>query len=124
MPTFDTARIMGASASEAWAILIDTQRWTEWGPSIVAVESSSRFIRAGLRGKVRTFAGLWLPFEIVAFEDGRRWSWRVAGAAATGHRVEPMGPRRCRVVFEVPWPLAPYALVCQLALVRIARLLA
>jgi len=87
------------------------------------VEPAAGVVVAGLRGRVRTRLGLSLPFEITAVEPGRAWRWRVAGVAATGHRVEPLGPMRCRVVFEVPRWAAPYALVCRAALRRLSRLL-
>ena len=54
-------------------------------------------------------ARVWLPFEVARFEDGHAWSWRVGGILATGHRVEPLGPSRCRVVFELPALALPYA---------------
>jgi hypothetical protein len=120
----EVARLMNASASEAWRLLVDTRRWPEWGPSIRAVECPTRFIGPGSRGRVRTAIGLWFWFEVVEFEEGRRWSWRVGGVPATGHRVEPLGARRCRVVFEVPAPAWPYAVVCRRALRRIERALA
>jgi hypothetical protein len=119
----EVARIVAVSAEEAWALLIDTERWAEWGPSITAVECSTRFIGAGSRGRVRTVMGFWLSFEIVRFDAGHAWSWRVAGIPATGHRVEPLGTSHCRVVFEVPRLAGPYSLVCRLALRRIQRVL-
>lgn len=118
--TVDVARVIDASAADAWSLLVDTERWVEWGPSITRVESASRWLRAGSRGRVRTVLGLWLPFEVTRFEEGRAWSWRVRGLVATGHRVEPLGPCRCRVVFEVPRLAWPYALVCRRALRLIA----
>jgi hypothetical protein len=121
---FDIARIVDAPAAEAWSLLVDTQRWPQWGPSIRKVECETRRLRAHSRGRVRTWWGLWLPFEVAGFEDGHAWSWKVAGIPATGHRVEPLGPRRSRVVFELPAIFLPYAVICRRALARIARLLA
>lgn len=80
-------------------------------------------VRAGTRGRVRSALGVWLPFEVTHYEEGRAWAWRVCGVHATGHRVEELAPNRCRVVFELPWLAAPYALICRWALRRIARIL-
>lgn len=123
MGTFDVGAVVHASPAEAWSLLVDTTRWSEWGPSIAAVESATRFVGPGSRGRVRTRFGVWLPFEVDDYVEGRRWSWRVAGLPATGHRVEPLEPGTCRVVFEVPVLAAPYAVVCRLALRRIERAL-
>lgn len=112
-----------APASAAWELLTDTSRWPQWGPSLSRVESVERYIRAGSTGRVQTLIGVWLPFRITEFIDGQRWGWQVAGIPATGHRVEPLGPQRCRVVFEVPAIAAPYLAVCRLAAERIKRIL-
>lgn len=117
------ARQIEAAPADAWGLLADTSEWPAWGPSIREVDSEDRVVRRGTRGRVRTLLGLWLPFEITRVAEGRAWSWRVLGIRATGHRVEALGPHRCRVVFEVPWLAAPYALVCRRALRRIAELL-
>jgi len=89
------------------------------GPERPAVDAPARRIGPGMRGRVKTALGLWLPFEITDWEAGRRWSWRVAGVPATDHVVEPLGPGRCRVAFAVPrW--APFYLpVCRAALRRL-----
>jgi hypothetical protein len=111
-----------ASAEAVWELLVDTTRWLEWGPSIVGVQCSGRFIDNGSSGQVKTILGCWLPFVVTQFEAGRYWSWKVLGIRATGHRVEPLGDAQCRLVFEVPLCLAPYVLVCSMAVKRIARI--
>jgi hypothetical protein len=118
----DVAAELRARPEVAWALLADTSRWPEWGPSVTGVRAPRRHVEPGLRGSVRTLAGVWLSFEITEVVPGRAWRWRVAGIAATGHRVEPVDGGRCRVVFEVPAWAAPYALVCRLALRRLSRL--
>jgi hypothetical protein len=121
----DVAAVVPAPPSAAWRLLTDTRTWPTWGPTIAAVEVSGDepIIGPGAHGTVRTVGGLTLPFRITHVEDGVRWTWRVAGVPATGHRVEPH-PDGCRVVFEVPLLAAPYVAVCRLALRRIRRLLA
>lgn len=77
-----------------WAVLVDLGAWPVWGPSVSAATlDGGGPLDAGSRGHVRTSAGLVLPFEITAFEAGRRWAWRVAGVPATTHAVQPP-PRR------------------------------
>lgn len=114
-------RTVGAPADRAWDPLVDTDRWPEWGPSVRAVEAADRRIRRGTTGRVRTPVGLWLPFEITGFEE-YRWTWEVSRVPATGHRVDPRGPERCRVAFELPVLAAGYAPVCERALDRIERI--
>jgi len=106
-------------AAVAWRLLTDTEAWPRWGPSVRAVDAPARRIGPGMRGRVKTALGLWLPFGITDWEAGRRWSWRVAGVPATDHVVERLGPGRCRVAFAVPrW--APFYLpVCRAALRRL-----
>jgi uncharacterized protein YndB with AHSA1/START domain len=122
----EVGREVAAPAEQVWDLLVDTARWPAWGPTVAGAEvlagADGTRIGPGARGRVRTSLGPTLPFEVRAFEPGRRWTWAVAGVPATGHRVEPLGPGRCRVTFEVPTWAAPYLLVCRQALVRIERL--
>lgn len=112
-----------APASAAWELLTDTTRWPQWGPSVSRVESAEQYIGPGSTGRVLTIFGVWLPFRVTEFVAGQRWGWEVAGIPATGHRVESLGPDRCRVVFEVPLLAAPYLAVCRLAAERIRNIL-
>lgn len=116
----EVSRELPVPADRAWVLLTDTERWSDWGPSVRGVECADREIRAGSTGTVETVLGISVPFEIVACEP-YRWTWRVARIPATGHRVEPLGDDRCRVVFEVPLPAAVYVPVCRRALNRIAH---
>jgi hypothetical protein len=112
-----------APASAAWKLLTDTTRWTQWGLSISRVESAEQYIGPGSTGRVQTIIGVWLPFRVTEFVAGQRWGWEVAGIPATGHRVESLGPDRCRVSFEVPLLAVPYLAVCKLAAQRIRNIL-
>ena len=116
------SEIIDSSVEHAWRILIDTRCWPEWGPSVKAVDCAERYIRKGSTGRVLTALGFWANFEITDFEEGSYWAWRAYGIAATGHRVQPLGSHRYRVSFEVPLFAAPYALICKLALRRIAKM--
>jgi hypothetical protein len=110
--------------SEIWDLLTDTTIWPQWGPSVKEVKSDSRFIKKGTEGRIKTAAGIWLPFIITVYEEGHFWSWKVAGISATGHRIETREDGLCTLTFEVPFFAAPYTYLCKVALDRIARLLA
>jgi hypothetical protein len=121
------SRVVDAPATDAWALLTDTTRWPEWGPSVAAVDAPSRYIAEGTRGRLRVAGvGVWVPFVVDSYtdhEDERRWTWTVARVPATGHRVDALDGQ-CRVTFEVPFLAAAYVPVCRRALDRIARLVA
>lgn len=132
------ARRVDASPEAAWELFTDTTRWDEWGPSVTGVECEDRFIETGTAGHVRTIGGLRVPFRVETCRD-RRWTWRVAGIPATGHRVKSVGDGNrngnenrnkdgneddCRIGFEIPLWAAPYVPVCRRALRRMDRLLA
>jgi hypothetical protein len=107
-------------AALAWRLLIDTDEWPRWGPSVRAVDVPQRLIGPGLRGRVQTPVGLWLAFEITDWQPERAWSWRVAGLLATGHEVLPLDAGRCQVRFLIPSWAPLYRPVCRRALQRIA----
>jgi hypothetical protein len=114
------SRSIDAPPDRVWDLFVDTRRWPDWGPSVTAVECADRRVRTGTNGRVRTVAGIWVPFEVTSCAD-HRWTWRVAGIPATGHRVDP-ADGRCRAVFELPLAAAPYAVVCRRALRRLDAL--
>jgi uncharacterized protein YndB with AHSA1/START domain len=116
-------RDLPVPAERAWDVLTDLDAWPRWGPSVAGatLDGGGRRLTAGASGRVRTSLGVELPFTVTAFEPGRRWAWRVMGVPATGHRVEPLGDDRCRVVMEVPVWAAPYGAVCWWAIGAIGR---
>ena len=118
------SQAIDASAGRVWELIIDTRTWTVWGPSVKAVDCRQRYLAAGCQGRIQTPIGLWLPFYVTTFEPESYWDWRVAGVAATGHRVDPLGPQRCRLSFTVPAWAFGYGIVCRQAMLRIDRLLA
>lgn len=117
-----TSRRYPAPPEQAWEVIAGTVHWPVWGPSITAVEPADAAVAPGLRGRVRTPIGVWLPFEVTEVDRGRRWAWRVLGLPATTHRVEADGTG-CRVTFEVPALAWPYLAVCRQALGRLHPLL-
>jgi hypothetical protein len=122
LPSIETSKIVNAPSSVLWRILTDTTQWVNWGPSIREVECSERLIEQGSRGRVKTALGFWLPFEVTDFVSGRYWSWRVSGIPATGHRIEPLAEKMCRLALEVPFFAVPYLGICAIALRRIASI--
>lgn len=123
-PALNFSQILDAPAAMVWRLITDTHAWPRWGPTVRAVDCQERYIQAGTTGRVRTPFGIWLPFSVERFEPGTYWDWRVGGVAATGHRVEVLGPQQCRLTFSVPVWAVGYGVVCRAALKRIGRLLA
>ena len=111
---------VAAPRDRVWKTLRDTETWTEWGPSVRAVDAPTRYIERGTEGRVRTVAGIWLPFEVQDCAP-YRWTWDVANLPATGHRVE-AATDGCVAVIEVPLLAAAYAPVCRRGLRALARL--
>jgi hypothetical protein len=122
-PHIEISRVVAASPSSVWELLTDTLAWEEWGPSIVAVRSSDRYIRKGSHGQVKTALRFWVPFEVTDLDSGKYWSWKIFGISATGHRIERLNEGSCRLVFQVPIWAAPYLIVCKIAIDRIVQLL-
>ena len=115
-------RDIAAPPGVLWRLLVDTDRWSDWGPTVRAVELDAPCLSSGSRGRVQTAVGLWVPFEITRFEEGRAWSWKVGGVPATEHTVEAVNELNCRVAFGAPWVATPYLAVCLIALGRLDRL--
>jgi len=113
-------RHIAVAPQAVWRLLTDIRTWPRWGPSVrgAALDDGGWELSVEATGTVWTVAGLALPFTITEFEPGRRWSWAVAGVAATGHAVTPVDGG-CRVGFEVPWWAPGYLAVCAVALRRI-----
>lgn len=121
LPNLKVSRIIQTTPDKLWDMLIDTTRWTEWGPTVKAVQSSKRYIRAGSTGHVKTVFSFWVPFVITEWAEGQYWSWHVFNIRATGHRIEIIDGKCCRLIFEVPLWAAPYVIICKIAADRIAR---
>lgn len=118
----EVGRKVACPADEAWDLLTDPGRWSEWGPSVTAVRYDHDRLRPESDGEVRLPGGLWVSFHVVECAP-YRWTWRVARIPATGHRIDELD-QSCRVVFEMPVLAAGYVPVCERALGRIERLLA
>ncbi|WP_408959051.1 SRPBCC family protein [Natrinema sp. 74] len=117
----EVSTVVAASAADAWDAIVDTTRWPEWSPIVCGVESTDRRLRRGTTGRVR-LPGVWLPFRITSCAD-RRWTWRVVGVPAAGHRVDDLGENRCRIAFELPPAQAGYAPISLRSLENVETLL-
>lgn len=115
-------RVITAPASVVWDLLVDTEVWPDWGPSIRSARVNGGRLALGATGTITTVVGLSLPFEITLYVEGSCWGWKVAGIGATDHEVVALGQDRCRLRFGVPWPAAGYLVVCQVAVRRIEEL--
>jgi len=117
---------VAAPADDAWELLVDTERWSDWGPTVTAVrlDHAGHELRADSTGAVRTPLGFWLPFAVEEWQESpdRAWSWRVAGLAATTHVVEETAPDRCSVRFGVPVWAPAYLAVVEVGLRRVRTL--
>ncbi|MFN0090066.1 MAG: SRPBCC family protein [Acidimicrobiales bacterium] len=117
-----TEREIAAPVEVVWALLVDVNRWPEWGPSVRRAELSTPHLQLGSRGRVTTVLGVTAPFVITRFEPGKSWSWAVAGVRATDHRVDDIGNGRSRAAFGVPLVALPYLAICRVALRRVSAL--
>jgi len=115
-------RTINAPLDKVWEILTDTRQWPIWGPSVCHVDSPKRYIYSGLQGRLKTIVGVWVTFEITNCEAPFFWDWKVAGFTATGHRLRKLNENKCELIFELPFAVFPYALICRQAANRIACL--
>lgn len=118
--------VVNAPAKDVWRLLIDTDQWSRWGPSVTGARvDGGTIIGPAARGAVRTPVGVWINFDITEWQKGKdelRWSWRVAGVPATSHWVRPISATSCRVGMDVPLWAPAYLVVIEVALRRIRSL--
>lgn len=113
---------IAAPVNAVWPVIAEFRWWPSWGPTVRAVAAEATSVAPGVRGRIQTPIGMWVPFEITNVEPGRSWTWTVAGIRATGHHVTALGPDRTRVDFTVPGWFAPYAVVLHAGLRRVKKL--
>lgn len=104
-----------------WKTLTDTQLWPLWGPSLVDVECSDRYITAGSSGRVKTLFCFWLPFTVTVFRPMESWSWKIGSVEATGHKLIRKSDSLCTICFDMAWWAFFYIPVCWLALLNIEK---
>ncbi len=115
---------VAAPADAAWDLLVDLDRWPDWGPTVRGAEldGGGRPLTAGATGHVRPVVGPAVPFAVTRWMAGEEWAWRVGRVPATAHRVERLGPGRCRVAMGAPVWAAAYLPVLEVGLRRIRTL--
>ena len=106
-----------------WDLITDTIKWPLWGPTVLNILCSERYIRQGSTGHVLTPFGIRLPFTVTDYQQDSFWHWEIGSIRATGHRLESLVSGDCNLWFEVPIIAAPYTLVCQKALENIKKLI-
>jgi hypothetical protein len=119
----EISREIEAPAATVWTLFTDVRYWPEWGPPVTDVETPETTISGGTTGRVQAFGVLWVPFRIEALEESL-WTWSVRGLTppADGHRVDELGPDRCRAVLELPLWAPWYLPLCWVALRNIAKI--
>jgi hypothetical protein len=119
-------RVLAADSSappaEAWALLAEPSRWSEWAPHVRGAWGlGSPEVEAGRRGAARLLGVIPVPAKVTQVEPGRSWSWHV-GPLRLDHTVHPT-PVGCRVSTTLHGPAvltAPYGAVVQLLMRRLA----
>lgn len=119
---FSVGIFIKACSSDVWRVITDTYLWPEWGPSVVDVKCSDRFISYGSKGSVKTAMGVSLAFIITSLKRESAWAWSVGGINATGHRIIPINDDGCMLFFDMPIWAIPYSIICLIALNRIKKL--
>ena len=100
--SIETEIVIEASAERVWAVLMATQDWSRWNPTIPVVAGK---LALGSLIRVRLWIGI-LPVlllvRVAKLELHREFAWSggVEGAAYAlhGFRIEPLGPGRVRFV--------------------------
>lgn len=115
-------RVISASPEAVWDILTDTQLWPVWGPSLLRVDCSDRYIKINSKGRVKTLFFFWMPFAVTQFRHMNFWTWSIGSFEATGHTLTRKTETSCELCFDMPRWAAIYIPVCWLALVKIDKI--
>jgi uncharacterized membrane protein len=98
---------IAAPPKRVWDVMIDVERWPEWTSSVSRVELlGGTAFTVGSRVRIRQprlAAAVW---TVTTIEPERYFEWRSVVPGLTsigGHRVEPLGSERSRVVLSVEW---------------------
>ena len=79
------SRHIDAPADAVWKVLVDTDAWPKWGPTVSGGEIDGGVLTLGATGRVHTPVGVALPFTITEFE--RRPQVGVVGGRSARHRA-------------------------------------
>jgi hypothetical protein len=120
-----------ADPAVAWSLLSRPARWHEWAPHVRGGWGlGAPEVREGARGAARLLGVVPVPVAITDVQEGRSWTWRVAGVVDMEHRVDPrVGGCLVTVTIVAPGPLQPllaatYGPLVALLVRRLARVAA
>jgi hypothetical protein len=123
-----TLRARGAAPADlVWERYVRLERWPHWSPQITGVDADGEVLRPGLRGVVRGWFGVGVPFVVTAVDEiARTWSWRVRVGPLTidlthGVEADPAGSCTWLRVRGLLPAVAGYAPLALLALRRLVR---
>lgn len=116
-----------ASPGQAWERYERFDAWPRWAPHILRVEAGAERISPGVRGTVRGWGGLRVPFRIDAVDPGAgTWSWTVwvLGRSLQLHHDLTAGDGVTRAGLDLDGPallVVPYAPLTRWPLRRLVR---
>jgi len=92
-----------ASPAQAWALISEPERWSEWAPHLRGAWGLGRpEVEPGRSGAARLLGVVPVPVTIIDKRPSRSWTWRV-GAVTMDHVVR-AAPGGCEVAVEMRAP--------------------
>jgi hypothetical protein len=108
---YHTAVEVAAPADDVWSLVRDVEAWPTWTPTMATVELQGPELEPGVPVRVIQPGRRPDLYTVLAVDDHRfLWAARKPGYRQwADHRVETLGPQRCRVelTFGVDGMLGP-----------------
>lgn len=93
MRRFSITTDIAAPAERVWAVMIDTDHWHEWTPSVTSIRRlGDGPLAVGSRAIIRQPGFPPARWRVTAVEPGQSFTWQSVGPgflAVASHRVEP-----------------------------------